>query len=85
MGNRYDKSLNNELKQSSKLKDYYWVTDWSVVLMSLGYLWAHGTTLWIQPFAYFAPILSITAFIIIVYIITSLKQVLDNKNQHILW
>ncbi|MBP1759618.1 MAG: hypothetical protein H6Q63_535 [Firmicutes bacterium] len=53
--------------------------------MSLWYLWAHGTTLWAQPFAYFAPILSLAAFIFIVYIITSLKQVVDNKNQHILW
>jgi hypothetical protein len=53
--------------------------------MSLWYLWAHGTTLGAQPFPYFAPILSFAAFILIVYIITALKQVVDNKNQHILW
>lgn len=53
--------------------------------MSLWYFYAHGTTLWAQPFAYFAPILSLAAFIFIVYIITSLQQVIDNKNQHILW
>jgi len=53
--------------------------------MPLWYLYAHGTLLWSQPFAYFAPILSLAAFIFIVYIITSLKQVVDNRNQHLLW
>jgi len=53
--------------------------------MLLWYLYAHGTLLWAQPFAYFAPILSLAAFIFIVYIITSLKQVVDNRNQHLLW
>lgn len=53
--------------------------------MSLWYLWAHGTTLWAQPFAYFAPTLSLAVFIFIVYIISSLKQVADNKDQHLLW
>ncbi|SHI24398.1 hypothetical protein SAMN02746098_03342 [Desulfosporosinus lacus DSM 15449] len=53
--------------------------------MPLWYLYAHGTLLWAQPFAYFAPILSLAAFIFIVYIITSLKQVVDNRNQHLLW
>ena len=53
--------------------------------MQLCYLWAHGTTLYVQPFAYFAPLVSFATFIFIVYIITALKQVVDNKNQHILW
>lgn len=53
--------------------------------MQLWDLWVHGTTLYMQPFAYFAPLLSITGFILIAYIIIALKQVLDNKNQHILW
>lgn len=53
--------------------------------MGFLYLWAHGTTLCVQPFAYFAPLVSITAFIFIVFIITALKQVLDNKDQHLLW
>ena len=53
--------------------------------MSLWYLWAHGTLLYLQPFAYFAPLVSLTAFIFIVFVITSLKQVLDNKYQHVLW
>ncbi|AET66292.1 hypothetical protein Desor_0591 [Desulfosporosinus orientis DSM 765] len=53
--------------------------------MSLWYLWAHGTTLYAQPFAFFAPSVSLIAFIIIIYIITSLKLVLENKEQHILW
>ena len=44
-----------------------------------------GTTLYVQPFAYFAPLVSFAAFIFIVYIITALKQVADNKNQHLLW
>ena len=48
-------------------------------------LWAHGTTLYAQPFAYFSPIISIGAFIFIVFIITSLKLVLEQKNQHVLW
>ncbi|HBP65952.1 MAG TPA: hypothetical protein DD730_17265 [Desulfosporosinus sp.] len=51
-----------------------------VVFMQLWYLWAHGATLYVQPFAYFAPLLSFAAFIFIVYIITALKQVADNKN-----
>lgn len=53
--------------------------------MPLWFLWEHGTTLGAQPFAYFAPLLSLAAFITIVFIITALKQVLDNKNQHVLW
>ncbi|MEA4902627.1 hypothetical protein [Desulfitobacterium sp.] len=53
--------------------------------MGLWELWAHGTTLGGQPFAYFAPMVSIIAFIVIVYIITALKQVVDNKEQHLLW
>ena len=53
--------------------------------MPLWFLWAYGTTLGAQPFAYFAPLLSLAAFITVVFIITALKQVLDNKNQHILW
>jgi len=53
--------------------------------MQLWYLWAHGTTLYVQPFAYLAPLVSFAAFIFIVYIITALKQVVDNKNQHLLW
>ena len=53
--------------------------------MQFWYLWAHGTTLYAQPFAYFAPLVSITVFIFIVFIITALKQVLDNKDQHLLW
>lgn len=53
--------------------------------MSLWYLWAYGTVLGARPFAYFTPLLSLMAFIMIVFIITSLKQIIDNKNQHILW
>ncbi|MGC7871957.1 hypothetical protein ACPUYX_10565 [Desulfosporosinus sp. SYSU MS00001] len=53
--------------------------------MSLWDLWAHGTTMGAQPFAYFSPLLSITVFIIIVYIITALKQVVENPDQHLLW
>lgn len=53
--------------------------------MTLWELWAHGTTLGIQPFAYFAPMVAITAFLVIVYIITALKQVVENKEQHLLW
>ncbi|AFQ42690.1 hypothetical protein Desmer_0657 [Desulfosporosinus meridiei DSM 13257] len=53
--------------------------------MSLWYLWAHGTILWAQPFAYFAPMVSLAAFIFIVYIITSLKHVFENEDQHIFW
>lgn len=53
--------------------------------MSLWYLWAHGTTLGARPFAYFAPLLSLAAFLVIVFIITSLKEVIDNKNQRFLW
>ncbi len=53
--------------------------------MKLCYLWAHGTTLYVQPFAYFAPLLSFAVFIFIVYILTALKQVVDNEFQHLLW
>lgn len=53
--------------------------------MSLRYLWAHGTTLGAQPFPYFAPLASLGVFLFIVYIITALKQVLENPNQHVLW
>ena len=53
--------------------------------MPLWYLWEHGTTLYAQPFAFFAPLLALTCFISIVFIITSLKMLLDNKDQHILW
>lgn len=53
--------------------------------MSLWYFWAHGTLLGVQPFAYFAPLVSVIAFIVVVYIITSLKIVIENKKQHILW
>lgn len=53
--------------------------------MSLWYLWAHGTTLYAQPFAYFAPLVSLAAFIFMVYILTSLKFIVDTKDQHILW
>lgn len=53
--------------------------------MSLSYLWAYGTLLGIQPFAYFAPLLSLGVFASVVYVITAIKQVLENKEQHILW
>lgn len=48
-------------------------------------LWLYGTTLWVQPFSYFASILSLCAFIFTVYVIIAVKQVLDNKKQHLLW
>lgn len=53
--------------------------------MSLGYLWAYGTTLGARPFAYFAPLISLATFNVIVFVITALKQIFENKNQHILW
>ena len=53
--------------------------------MSFEYLWAHGTTLGARPFPYFAPLASLGVFLFIVYIITALKQVLENQEQHILW
>ena len=53
--------------------------------MSFGYIWAQGTTLGAQPFPYFAPLVSLGVFIFIVYIITALKQVMENPDQHVLW
>lgn len=53
--------------------------------MSFEYLWAHGTVLGAQPFPYFAPLTSLGVFLFIVYIITALKQVLDNPDQRVLW
>lgn len=49
------------------------------------YLWLHGSTLCAQPFSYFGIMLSFSAFAFIVYVITALKLVLDNHNQHLLW
>ena len=48
-------------------------------------LWVHGTTLWAQPFAYFAPLVAFGAFIFVVFIITALKLVLEHTEQHVLW
>ena len=53
--------------------------------MSLGYLWAHGTVLCVQPFPYFAPLISLGVFLLIVFIITALKLVLENPIQRLLW
>ncbi|WP_176714420.1 hypothetical protein [Dehalobacter sp. TeCB1] len=53
--------------------------------MTLYDLWVHGTTLYAQPFAYFAPLFALGAFIFVVYFITALKMVLEHKEQHILW
>ncbi len=53
--------------------------------MSLLDLWLYGITLGAQPFSYFGTILSLSAFIFTVYVIISVKQVLDNKKQHLLW
>lgn len=53
--------------------------------MSLLDLWLYGTTLGVQPFSYFGTLLSLSVFIFVIYIMTALKQVLDNKNQRLLW
>lgn len=53
--------------------------------MNLYDLWAHGTTLYAQPFAYFAPLVTLGAFIFVVFIIASLKMIIEHKEQHVLW
>jgi hypothetical protein len=53
--------------------------------MTLYELWAHGTVLFAQPFPYFASLISLGAFIFVVFIITSLKLVLEHKEQRVLW
>lgn len=53
--------------------------------MSLLDLWLYGVTLGAQPFSYFGVTLSLGAFIFTVYVIIAIKQVLDNKKQHLLW
>ncbi|AFL99916.1 MULTISPECIES: hypothetical protein [Desulfitobacterium] len=53
--------------------------------MTLYDLWAHGTLLYAQPFAYFSPLVSLGAFIFVVFIITALKMILEHKEQHVLW
>jgi hypothetical protein len=47
--------------------------------------WLNGITLGVQPFSYFGTILSLSVFIFVVYVMIALKQVLDNKKQHLLW
>lgn len=54
-------------------------------MMSLWYLYVHGTTLGAQPFPYLGIMLSFGAFAFVLFIITAVKRILDNKNQHILW
>ncbi|NLL52817.1 MAG: hypothetical protein GX248_08955 [Peptococcaceae bacterium] len=53
--------------------------------MSLYSLWTNGTLIGMQPFAYFAPLLSLAVFMLVVFIINALQLVLENKEQHILW
>ena len=53
--------------------------------MTLYDLWAHGTTLYARPFAYFAPLVSLSAFIFIVLVISGIKVVLEHEEQHVLW
>ena len=54
-------------------------------MMSLWYLYVHGTMLGAQPFSYFGIMLSFSAFAFVLFVITAMKLVLDNRNQHLLW
>lgn len=53
--------------------------------MSLWYLYVYGTILGVQPFSYFGIMLSFSAFAFVLFIITAMKRVLDNRNQRLLW
>lgn len=53
--------------------------------MTLYDLWVHGTILYAQPFAYFSLLVSLGAFIFVVFVITALKMILEHKEQHVLW
>lgn len=53
--------------------------------LTLWELWLHGTRLWVQPFSFFGTILALSVFIFAWHIIVTIKEVIENGKQHLLW